>query len=218
MPGGRLAANVASESGSFDAAKRLYPGVEISISIALRSMRVEIVATFHCVPDAGSRRISVIWKPGSGLCVGCGLLCRGGDCPGFRCGDPARSFGRGGNFGLLESRLSRPVDKASYFSFQVSRPRSANRLQRSVLLVPSAPLGNGSSLAGTGGRGRRGTVCSVTESPGASIPSLPEMGAAFATGVPAKDIFSAETCGIGIGRRGNGGGAVFSSSGAVLSC
>lgn len=60
IPAGRLAAMSASEMASLDPMNRLYPGVDISMSIELRSIRgVEMVATFHCVPDEGSRRISV---------------------------------------------------------------------------------------------------------------------------------------------------------------
>lgn len=92
MPVGRLAARLDREGISLEPANLVYPGVEISMSTALRSMRgVEMVATFHCVPDVGSRRMRVIWKPpllGRSLCV---FLCREGDCPGLLNGDPGRS-------------------------------------------------------------------------------------------------------------------------------
>lgn len=220
--GGRLAAKLASESGSLDAANRLYPGVEMSISIALPSTRdVDIVATFHCVPVDGSRRMSVRWNPGFTLGACRILCCREGDCPGLLRGDPARSWdGRGGNAGLWESRLCRPADKASYLSFQDSSPRPARALHRFVFLTsssPDDPFLHGSSLGGTGGRGRRGTAYLATESSGALKGSLSTASGASATGVPANDIFSAETWGIGTGRRGNGGGAAFSSPSAALS-
>jgi hypothetical protein len=61
IPSGRWAARLDNEGISLEPTNLLYPGVEISISTALRSIRgVDIVATFHCVPDAGSRRMSVI--------------------------------------------------------------------------------------------------------------------------------------------------------------
>lgn len=61
IPVGRLAAMLDNEGISLEPANLLYPGVEISISTVLRSIRgVDIVATFHCVPEVGSRRMSVI--------------------------------------------------------------------------------------------------------------------------------------------------------------
>lgn len=61
IPVGILPATLDNEGISFEPANLLYPGVEISISTVLRSIRgVDIVATFHCVPEVGSRRMSVI--------------------------------------------------------------------------------------------------------------------------------------------------------------
>lgn len=88
-PGGRLAAKLASDRGSLDPVNRLYPGVAISISIALRSVGgAVIVATFHCVPEEGSRRISVMVKPDLFAGPGIAFRCRLGEPPGLLFAEP----------------------------------------------------------------------------------------------------------------------------------
>jgi hypothetical protein len=91
---GRFSPRFSRESGSLCAANRLYPGVDISMSMALPSnFGVDMVATFHWLPWVGSRRMSVMWNPGrSG---GGGLLSDGlmlGDWPGLLAGEPMRVY------------------------------------------------------------------------------------------------------------------------------